>query len=366
MIATVSCHEFRAYFNELLHDFLEANFFSLHGAEFRKRKEEKDPVYLEDLEIFFPAEHFVRENLEKCEKVVEDLFIWSKDEFCHHLDELHQYALYNFLMYMDDLLKDGEDKIFFNNKEDRVAIDKLWERMDFEEYEFVDKKDLAGFAHDAIVMAEAFTEDIDFITFPWLIAKASADDADVPRGLLDYYADFIPEDVVKYYRENHKHSGILEEDLDRFFATLIHDVAYRHHGRLLWHKSKTANETEAKDLLQALMESFAWSVEVLIDREVDTGPGDVDFRVASRKDHKALIEVKLASNSGLVAGLAKQLPRYMDAEKCKLGYYVVVCYSESQLQKAQKLARMNLEDAKSNIKVIVLDAVKKVVPSKLR
>jgi hypothetical protein len=83
-------------------------------------------------------------------------------------------------------------------------------------------------------------------------------------------------------------------------------------------------EKSAQRLFFVSAYAFCKANDLDITPEADTGNGPVDFKVSSGFSGRVLVELKLSSNTKLVAGYSRQLERYKGAEETTRGFYVVI------------------------------------------
>ena len=91
-----------------------------------------------------------------------------------------------------------------------------------------------------------------------------------------------------------------------------------------------------------------------LNREPNNGRGPVDFSLSDGIQDKSLIEFKLAQNKKLEHGLLKQVPIYERANRTEQSVKVIICFTEKEQKKVQRiLAKLGLTDRKD---IIVIDA----------
>lgn len=91
-----------------------------------------------------------------------------------------------------------------------------------------------------------------------------------------------------------------------------------------------------------------------VNSEVNNGRGPVDYKVSRGAKDKSLVEFKLASNSALRRNLENQVKIYEQANDTQLSIKVIMCFSETELEKVQKMLReLKLHDKES---VVIIDA----------
>ncbi len=157
-----------------------------------------------------------------------------------------------------------------------------------------------------------------------------------------------------------------DKGFNAIILKLIHE--YRHNveqkkgTKLLWLADKPAPEEHAQILFDVIADQYAKLADIVIDREIETGRGPVDFKFSKGHKFQAHLEVKRATSTQLEHGLKKQLPTYLAADKVENGYYLVICYVESDFVKANEL----IKEAESlsttlniNLQVAAIKAYKK-------
>jgi len=91
-----------------------------------------------------------------------------------------------------------------------------------------------------------------------------------------------------------------------------------------------------------------------VNSEANSGRGPVDFAISKGSANKALVEFKLASNTGLAANLEHQTAAYQRAHRTKKSVKVVIYYTENELVRVNSILRqLELEKDKS---VVLIDA----------
>lgn len=112
---------------------------------------------------------------------------------------------------------------------------------------------------------------------------------------------------------------------------------------LLWNDNGTSRSEEAAQrLFLGIVMHYCRANDIDISKEVNIGRGPVDFKVSRGYEYRALIELKLARNTKFWSGLQTQLPKYQQAENIKIGYFVIILYTEKdddRLKDIQKRVR---------------------------
>ncbi len=181
-----------------------------------------------------------------------------------------------------------------------------------------------------------------------------------PLGLIRWY-----EVSSAYCRDNSLKTKIDSIDLfvDSIRLFLNQYVNFIENGggwRLLWNDSGRPRKEEIAQLvLIGIVKNYCAANDIDITKEANIGRGPVDFKVSKGYKLRVLIEVKLARNTKFWNGLTKQLPLYLKAEDVKVGFFVVVVYTDKD---AKKLAEINevirglTSLSRFQIETIVVDA----------
>lgn len=365
MLAFPSNPPFAEYYNYKINDFLHTEYYDL----LREALTHDDCDIEDELVPFFGSSHLRREDPEKCLNIVSDLYNWSSDNLNHRLSYLHLFSLYNFLCYMDDLLDDDENfrRIYYGGKDEEAAVDRAWEKYKNNSIEGINtKQKLKNYLQDIYNMIGDCFEDTDFITFPEIISDAISKNEDVSIDLVGDFVDLLPQDILQHYREIHHERTDLFNNINEVLADIQHNLKYCHEYKLLWVNNKPRKEKDVHNYLGAILSACFRKDQIQIDREVDVGIGRVDFRLLNNSLEKVLIEVKLASNDNLEAGLTKQLAQYMDASKCTQAYYLIFSFTDEDYERALKIIEKFQGSINRNIVVRVFDARQKLAASKLR
>ena len=91
-----------------------------------------------------------------------------------------------------------------------------------------------------------------------------------------------------------------------------------------------------------------------VGTEANDGRGPVDYKISRGGKDKTLIEMKLASNTGLERNLEKQLPIYQAASDAKNGIKVIIFFSVAEKDRVEEiLDRLGISGHKD---VVLIDA----------
>ena len=181
-----------------------------------------------------------------------------------------------------------------------------------------------------------------------------------PKGLTRWY------NATALYCQQYPLSLIVQSDrefriaVDSMVEEFQRYVEQNEGWRLLWNENGTPRREEAAQLLfLGIIKHYCKANNIDISREADIGRGPVDFKVSHGYQLRALLELKLAKNTKFWDGLERQLPTYQRAENIVIGYFIVIVYTDRDLEKIRNIqARVNAvrQTTGYDIKEIVVDA----------
>lgn len=116
-----------------------------------------------------------------------------------------------------------------------------------------------------------------------------------------------------------------------------HMVEHKKGHAILNTSDGTVNEKGVQVLFNIIANLYLENTNIVVNSEVDTGRGSVDFYFSIGKENRALIELKFGNHQRYTDGINYQLPTYLKAEDADLGVFVLICYSEEQNEKSNKL-----------------------------
>ena len=121
--------------------------------------------------------------------------------------------------------------------------------------------------------------------------------------------------------------------------------------RLFYSKGKPLRREEDLQILYRLV----WhGTNFDVSREVNDGRGPVDFKVSKGARDKTLVEMKLASNSGLARNLERQVEIYQKASDAPHAIKVIIFFSMSEHEAVKRILRsIGLDKAKD---IVLIDA----------
>jgi len=167
-----------------------------------------------------------------------------------------------------------------------------------------------------------------------------------------------------------------EDDFCEWVRKLVevfkHAVENEGLWEMLWNDDgRPRAERQVQRLFRGILIHYCRAQDVDFTGEADAGRGPVDFKFSQGWVRRALVELKLMSNSHLWDGLEVQIRAYLEAELINCGYFVTIAFKESELKPTkQKLmeetAKRVSEETGLNLTPIVIDARPKGSASTLR
>jgi len=129
--------------------------------------------------------------------------------------------------------------------------------------------------------------------------------------------------------------------------------------KLLWddNGNKPKSEEAAQLIFTGIVKHYCKANNIDLSRENNLGRGPVDFKFSNGYLDRALVEVKLAHNSKFWNGLKLQLPKYLEVEEIDIGYFLVICYNDSDFEKLKEINNIANEVSKKSNKTIEIKIV---------
>jgi hypothetical protein len=164
-----------------------------------------------------------------------------------------------------------------------------------------------------------------------------------PKGLVRWYhttRDYIASHPV---RARIKDETDLEKFIDEIiqaFQTFIEDNGG---WKLMFSDDGTPRSEEICQLaFLGIVKHICHQNDIDVSKEANIGRGPVDFKLSRGIELRALIEMKLVSNTKFWNGLERQLPKYLAAEGVRVGKFLIIAFDSDELGKvkdAQNRAR---------------------------
>ena len=346
-------------YNKIIHGFLWRDIFCNDDIDIGDIIEEIAPKYLR------------REQFEKCEKTMIELYEWTDDIYEHDMTCFHELILSNYLDYLAPLKDDLENfKDIFFDEETKKMIHEVSER-DYKKYGKEDGltiKDIEDIFYDLSSYADFLFSDSDFEFLDYLYNERKHNLPIIAEKLgidLDYYFDILPMDIQNKYKS---HNITLTGEVSELLKFVQKTITNGSLSKLFWEKDTPIREDKIQIILENLMEAYFYNKGVDITREALLATGKVDFKLHrnNRENEKILIEIKKASNPYLKAGYENQLIDYIRTSNCTNAFYLIICFTDKEYKKAINFIRNNIytDSYHMYINISILDVRKKIPASK--
>lgn len=346
-------------YNKIIHGFLWRDIFCNDDIDIGDIIEEIAPKYLR------------REQFEKCEKTMIELYEWTDDIYEHDMTCFHELILSNYLDYLAPLKDDLENfKDIFFDEETKKMIHEVSKR-DYKKYGKEDGltiKDIEDIFYDLSSYADFLFTDSDFEFLDYLYNERKHNLPIIAEKLgidLDYYFDILPMDIQNKYKS---HNITLTGEVSELLKFVQKTITNGSLSKLFWEKDTPIREDKIQIILENLMEAYFYNKGVDITREALLATGKVDFKLHRNngENEKILIEIKKASNPYLKAGYENQLIDYIRTSNCTNAFYLIICFTDKEYEKAVNFIRNNIytDSYHMYINISILDVRKKVPASK--
>lgn len=210
------------------------------------------------------------------------------------------------------------------------------------------RRDKARLREQALASREAFQTLLDAIHgVPPRAYDASAD----PDGLILWarkgkaYAERFP--LALQLRRPVKSVEAVYDVVKAIIARFRQLVENKGLNRELYKENrKPRHESTAQHLFFAIAYCYCEASNLDISPEVDTGSGEIDFKLSQGFDARVLVEVKLSTNSKLVSGYRTQLETYKKAEQPTRAVYLIIDVGSIGLKYKRLVAERNAARAR--------------------
>lgn len=148
-----------------------------------------------------------------------------------------------------------------------------------------------------------------------------------PRGLLGWadaafaFAESHPLRLRKTAKPDLDSVHALVLQIIRQFRQLVEENGLNDY---LWHQNKALPEKFAQRLFFAVAYSYCKANDLDISPEVDSGNGQIDFKVSVGFHQRVLVELKLSNHNKVVPGFTSQLEAYKASEETMRAVYLVL------------------------------------------
>lgn len=344
-------------FNYIINRFLKLEVFS-DDNELDNKIEELMPKYLR------------REQYRKCKQTFEELYQMTQDKFNHEMTAFHEFVLYKFLEYIEEIQEEDEsiNLLFFDDKArnliEQAKQDDLQD-LEYEDLFEVETED--NQYYDVSYYYDDLFDDTDFLMIPYLYNECSLGCVDLEEyfGIdIDFYFELLPLDIRKKYKNKYIRLGT---GVRNFILFTRDKINYGSLYKIFWNGKKHIFENEIRTILDNLMtfyfkkndDEILWSSFV----ENDT----IRFQICKRfhEEKKVLFQIQCANKDIFVEGYEKQLLNY--SEKYDTAYYVVICFTDEEYEHIEDFIKKYVYTDKITlyINIYIFDARYKASASKL-
>jgi len=144
-------------------------------------------------------------------------------------------------------------------------------------------------------------------------------------------------------------------------ANYLKDVIENNDGyRIFYDGSKPIAK---EDTIQRIFRLTWYASPYDVNAEVNNGRGPADYKVSFGSGDSTIVEFKLAKSSSLERNLENQTDIYKAASKSSNDISVVLCYTESDIRKVNRVLKKIDKEGDENI--IIIDARRKASASKV-
>lgn len=128
------------------------------------------------------------------------------------------------------------------------------------------------------------------------------------------------------------------------------------------------HESTAQRLFFAVAYCYCEANDVDISPEIDTGTGQIDFKLSAGFKSRVLVEIKLSTNSKLIQGYETQLETYKKSQQTMRAFYVVIDVGGMGKKVERLVSTKNAASAKGHplSDFLVVDGTIKASASKRR
>lgn len=188
------------------------------------------------------------------------------------------------------------------------------------------KRDKQELRAEALASKAAFETLLDAIH--GVPPRAYSVDTD-PDGLIKWahvgkqFASGFPLDLLPFQRllDLASVNNLVKKIVEKFQQLIEHNGLNK---ELYKENGEPRHEATAQRLFFAIAYCYCEANNIDISPEVDTGTGQVDFKISKGFEAKVLVEIKLSTNSKIIHGYETQLETYKKSERTMRAFYVVV------------------------------------------
>ena len=142
-------------------------------------------------------------------------------------------------------------------------------------------------------------------------------------------------------------------------ALFLKEVIEVNDGYRIFYKNGKAIASE--DTIQRIFRLTWFATPFAVDSEVNNGRGPADYKISYGERDSTIVEFKLAGSSSLKRNLLNQTEIYKKASKSINDIKVILCYTNSEIAKVNRILRNINQVGAEN--VVIIDATKKMSAS---
>lgn len=140
------------------------------------------------------------------------------------------------------------------------------------------------------------------------------------------------------------------------FKHLVEDN--RMYKMLLKDNGKLKRESVWQLYLYSIAQTYlrAGHFNISVDRESDSGAGELDFKFSQGQQCQTIVEIKLSDNPDLLHGYITQLPQYVKAENADHALFIVIIVEKKMKEQFYKLVDIHNKQEKGQTEILFIDA----------
>jgi len=142
-------------------------------------------------------------------------------------------------------------------------------------------------------------------------------------------------------------------------AIYLKEVIENNDGYRVFYKNGKAIASE--ETIQRIFRLTWFATPFSVDSEVNNGRGPADYKISYGERDSTIVEFKLAASSSLKKNLLNQTEIYKKASKTINDIKVILCYTNGEIAKVNRILRSIKQESAENI--IIIDATKKLSAS---
>ncbi len=262
-----------------------------------------------------------REQFEACRKSYLNLLDWTVDKYYHRLDSFPKMVLYSFLKTSPNLQRLKSDSTYQSGLVEKLKRYSLVEDTILENLYDIDW-------YFRLFLGDDFLFQIERLHQKHLLDGYLRERPE----LVPIYQDILPRATWKQFVVD----DILYRKVEELLEYLQENIMNGNLSYLFWDDSKPMIEPKIQDILKCIMDAYFYGMDVDINREVVYGAGKVDFKFYRHLDEVVVMELKKANHSRyLEHGFQVQLPKYMKSCHSRRAYYILLCFDEDDLKRAE-------------------------------